>query len=169
MRYVKTANVLMFPMSLIGFLSIYSSQTFACSCLSNPSGKEALKASRVAFRGTVTNIDYLDIDTPLSEPRIVVTISVSRVWKGFVRKTVVLHTVYNKTTCEGYYFKTGEDYLVFAYPNEEFLAPKFLPAKKTLGTNYCNGTTELDLASGGRRAQFLKAYLREIGKGRQPK
>lgn len=160
MRYAKTAPVLMIALSLFGFLSFGSSQALACSCLSNPRAKEALKASQVAFRGTVINVDYLDEDTPVSEPRIVVTFSVSRVWKGPVRRSIVLHTVYNKTTCQGYYFKKGEEYLVFAYPNEEFMANKFLPAKNTLGTNYCNGTTGIDVADD---------YLREMGKGRKPK
>ena len=169
MRYAKIAKLPIIALSLLGFLAIVSSQALACSCLSDPRAREAIKASHLAFRGTVTNVDYLDTDTPQSEPRIIVTFSVSRVWKGPARREIVLHTVYNKFTCQGYYFKKGEEYLVFAYPNEEFLANKFLPEKKTLGTNYCNGTTVIDEASGGRRAQFLRDYLREMGRGRRPK
>ena len=159
MSYVKTRKVLMFGLSFVGFLSIFTSQAIACSCY-RPRAHDAVKGARVAFRGTVTKVDYLDEDTPQSEPRIVVTFSVSRVWKGTVGREFILHTLYNKYTCKGYYFKKDKEYLVFAYPNEEFMANRFLPTKNTWGTNYCNGTSDIESA---------KDYLSEIGKGRKPR
>ena len=159
MRYVRTAKVLTIALSLTGLMFIFSSKAIACDC-TGPRGKAAVKASFVAFRGIVTKVEYLDPDTAQSEPRIIVTFSVSRVWKGLVRSEVVLHTIYNKYSCAGFYFQKGKEYLVFAYPNEEDMAKKFPLAKKSLGTNICNGTNLIELA---------KDDLREIGKGRKPR
>lgn len=160
MRYIKTVKSLTFVLSLAGLFFVLTSQeAMACSCV-GPRGRAAVKASTVAFRGTVTKIDYLDPDTARSEPRIIVMFSVSRVWKGLVRREIVLHTIYNKYSCAGFYFQKGKEYLVFAYTNEEQMAEKFSPLKNTLGTNICNGTNLIESAQDD---------LREIGKGRKPR
>jgi len=150
---------LIIALSLAGLIFSSSQQTVACSC-DGARGKAAVKASHLAFRGTVTNVDYLDTDTAQSEPRIIVTFSVSRVWKGSVGREIVLHTIYNKYSCTGFYFQKGKEYLVFAYRNEERMAKNFPLAKNTLGTNICNGTNLIESA---------KDDLRQIGKGREPK
>jgi hypothetical protein len=159
MRYVRTNKVLTIVLSLTGLMFIFSSQAIACDC-TGPRGKAAVKASVAAFRGIVSKVVYLDPDTAQSEPRIIVTFSVSRVWKGSVRNEVVLHTIYNKYSCAGFYFQKGKEYLVFAYSNGEDMAKKFPLAKKSLGTNICNGTNLIELAQDD---------LRDIGKGRNPK
>ncbi|MGH9970194.1 MAG: hypothetical protein ACREBG_20695 [Pyrinomonadaceae bacterium] len=153
---LKSVTILL---SLATLILILSSPAAACSCLGR-SGKAALKESQVAFRGTVAKVDYLDPDTDQSEPRIVVTFLVSRVWKGPVRKKIVLHTIYNKYSCEGFYFQKGREYLVFAYANTESMAKRFLHVKNSLGTDICYGTKLIDAAGD---------YLREIGKGRKPR
>jgi hypothetical protein len=158
MCYVKTAKALMIVLSLASLMFVFPLQAMACSCV-GPRGKAAVKASLVAFRGTVTKIDYLDPDTAQSEPRIIVTFLVSRVWKGLVRREIVLHTIYNKYSCAGFYFQKGKEYLVFAYPTEDHMAKRFSPAKNTLGTNICTGTNLIESAQDD---------LREIGKGRKP-
>ena len=42
------------------------------------------------------------------------TFEVYQAWKGPVRRTAVLRTIYNKWSCNGYYFKEGREYLVAA-------------------------------------------------------
>ena len=118
MRCLKTAKPLAYALSLFVILFAWPARAIACSC-DRPSAKDAVEASLLAFRGTVAKVEYLDPDTPQTEPRIIVTFSVSRVWKGPARREVVLHTIYNKYLCEGYYFKKGNEYLVFAYRNHE--------------------------------------------------
>ena len=63
------------------------------------------------------------------------TFEVYRWWKGPPKKSVVLHTIYNKWSCEGYFFKEGEEYLVFAYRNREQMAERFPFAKDTLAVS----------------------------------
>lgn len=138
---------------------IISSTVFACDCI-GPSGKNAIRKDSAAFRGTVTNIEYLDVKTGLNEPRIVVTFSVSRVWNGNVKKTFLLHTTENSFSCAGYHFLKDKEYLVVAYPNDESTAKRFNGAKNTFGTNPCGATLPIDLA---------KNALTELGKGKKSK
>ena len=137
----------------------FSSTALACDCV-GPRGKMALAASHAAFRGTVTNIEYLDSKTGQSEPRILVTFLVSRVWRGTVKTNFVLHTVENSFSCAGFYFQKDKEYLVFAYSNDEATAKRFNDAKNTFGTWTCSGTTVIETA---------KNDLQEIGKGKKPK
>ncbi|HEX8500199.1 MAG TPA: hypothetical protein VF659_06360 [Pyrinomonadaceae bacterium] len=129
----------------------------ACSCLA-PRAKKRVEGAAAAFSGKVSKVEYLDPDEERVEPRIVVTFEVYRSWKGPRDRSVVLHTVYNKWTCEGYFFKEGEEYLVFAGENRGHTAERFAPAKDTLGTSPC-ATKELARA---------EEELRELGPGRKP-
>ena len=139
-------------------LAFFYPQAAACDC-TGPRGKAALEASHIAFRGTVTKVQYLDPDTAQKEPRIVVTFAVARVWKGPVKQKIVLHTFYNKYSCGGFYFKEGKEYLVFAYRNDENTAKRFPGIRNTLGTGICTGTNLIESAQDD---------LREMGKGRRP-
>ena len=141
--------------SLVLFLHQDSS---ACSCIA-PRGKKALERAAAAFSGKVTKVEYLDADEARVEPRIIVTFKVYRSWKGRLKKSAVLHTIYNKWTCEGYFFKEGKEYLVFAGKNRGHAAERFAPAKDTLGVNPCGATGRLAHA---------EEDLRELGPGRVP-
>ena len=157
MRVKRAATIL--PVMMVVYSVMFLPQDgLACSC-SGPRGKKALKGAATAFSGKATKVEYLDADEPQVEPRIIVTFEVYRWWKGSPKKSVVIHTVYNKWTCEGYYFKEGEEYLVFAYKNRGHMAEKFAPAKDTLGVNYCGATGPL---------AYAKEELRELGQGRRP-
>ena len=142
--------------SLVLFLS---HDGLACSCRA-PRASKALEGAAAAFSGKVTKVEYLDADEEFVEPRIVVTFEIYRSWKGPLNKSAILHTVYNKWTCNGYYFKEGGAYLVFAYKNSEHMAEKFAPANHTLGANPCGATRPLARA---------EEELRELGPGRRPK
>ena len=138
---------------------ITSTSGFACDCFGSR-GKEALGTADAAFRGTVTNIEFLEAKTAQNEPRIKVTFSVSRVWKGNVKKTFILHTTQNSWSCAGYYFFKDKEYLVMAYRNDEETAKRFNGEKNTFGTNPCGATIPIEIA---------KEDLIGIGKGKKPK
>jgi hypothetical protein len=107
-----------FPALLFMACLLLSARTAAaCDCV-GPRGKAALVNANVAFSGKVIRIKYLDNSEQANpEPRIIVTFRVYRVWKGKPKRKIVLHTVFNKWTCNGYWFKEGEEYLVFAHAN----------------------------------------------------
>ncbi len=131
----------------------------ACDCV-GPRGKAALLNAKVAFSGKVIKIKYLDDPEQANpEPRIIVTFRVYRVWKGEPKRTIVLHTVFNKWTCNGYWFKEGEEYLVFARANGSEAAKMFPEAKNTLGVGTCGGTFPLADAQGD---------VKELGAGKAP-
>lgn len=159
MNFLKSTKFLTIALSIGFTLLIFSSNSFACDCI-GPSGKEAITGDSVAFRGKVTNIEYLDAKDGTKEPRIAVTFSVSRVWHGSVNKEFVLHTTENSWSCAGYYFVKDKEYLVVAYPNDKETAKRFDGVKNTFGTNPCGATLPVDLA---------KKQLAELGKGKKPK
>jgi hypothetical protein len=159
MKFLNLTKILNMALSLSLAALIFSSTVFACDC-AGPSGKSAIRKDSAAFRGTVTKIEYLDARTGSTEPRIIVTFSVSRVWHGKVKKTFLLHTTENSVSCAGYYFLKDKEYLVVAYPNDEETGKRFDGAKNTFGTNPCGATLPIDLA---------KNALAELGKGRKPK
>lgn len=155
---VKRAGTVWHFIAAVAFVLSLSQDGLACSCL-GPRGKKALEGAAAAFSGKVTKVEYLDADEPGVEPRIAVTFEVYRSWKGPLKKSAVLHTIYNKWTCEGYFFKEGREYLVFAYQNRGHAAERFPSAKDTLGVNICGATGPL--ADAGKE-------LRELGPGRRP-
>lgn len=111
---------------------------------------EAFNAADVIFRGNVENLQYLDDPkTTIIEPRIIVTFKISRVWKGPPEKSLTIHTTYNKSTCNGYAFISGREYLVYASFNrraDNFLARLFAPGKSTLGVKVYGGTKPISQA-----------------------
>lgn len=152
-------KLLVIAMSFSFTAPLFSSTVFACDC-AGPSGKKAIRKDSVAFRGTVTNIEYLEVKTGSIEPRIAVTFSVSRFWSGDVKKTFVLYTTENSWSCAGYYFLKDKEYLVVAYPNDKETVNKFGGVQNTFGTNPCGATLPIDLA---------KEALAELGDGKKPK
>lgn len=131
----------------------------ACDCV-GPRGKAALVNANLAFSGKVIKIKYLDNREQANpEPRIIVTFRVYRVWKGEPKRKIVLHTVFNKWTCNGYWFKEGEEYLVFAYASDADAAKMFPKARNTFGVRTCGGTFPLADAQGD---------VKELGAGKVP-
>ena len=154
----KRSRTVWAAVGAVCFLLSLPQDGLACSC-AGPGGRKALEGAAAAFSGKVTRVEYLDADRRGVEPRIKVTFKVYRSWKGPLKKSVVLHTVYNKWTCEGYHFEEGREYLVFAYRNRGRMAEKFPSAKGTLGVNVCGATGPLADA---------EEELRELGPGRRP-
>lgn len=152
-------NLLSIAVGCAFTLLTFFSTSFACDCI-GPSGKKAIRKDSVAFLGTVQSIRYVDTKPNRSEPRIIVTFSVSRVWSGDVTETFVLHTTENHWSCAGYYFVKDKEYLVVAYPNDKETEIRFGGVKNTFGTNPCGATLPSDLA---------KEHLAELGDGKKPK
>ena len=131
----------------------------ACDCV-GPRGRAALANANVAFSGKVIKIIYVDNREQTNpEPRVIVTFRVYRVWKGQAKRKITLHTVLNKVTCNGYSFKEGKEYLVFAHANDSEAAKMFPKAKNTLGVNTCGGTFPLADA---------QRDVKELGSGKIP-
>ncbi|MFA6106919.1 MAG: hypothetical protein WC745_04600 [Patescibacteria group bacterium] len=125
------------------------SSVFACEC-APASIDSALSNSDAVFAGKVSKIEYLDNPEQISpEPRTVVTFDVSQWWKGSDEKQAVLHTVHNTFTCNGYWFKDNEEYLVYASRQSD----------GTFGTSFCQRTNTLSQAA---------EDLAKLGKGAPP-
>ena len=87
------------------------------------SGKNALDAASMVFQGKVENLQYLDPPEQTDlEPRIIVTFSVNKLYKGEADKQVIIHTTHNKWSCNGYVFEAGKEYLVYTKENKKNLA-----------------------------------------------
>ena len=133
-----------------GFIHLTANPALACSCTSPPTDA-ALKNSDVVFSGRVVGIKYLDDPQQRNpEPRTVVTFKVFRSWKGVSTQEFVLHTVDNHWTCQGYYFREGKDYLVFAFRHNAESAKRLQPYKlpeKSWGVSLCGRTKLLSEAA----------------------
>jgi len=102
-------------------------------------------------------IEYLEPDTESSEPPIRVMFEVNEVWKGPIRTTVTLTTIYNKFSCDGYFFKDGQLYLVAAQTVTR--DDKESDTAELEGLSLCGGTSLLSDAG---------ENLEEFGKGQRP-
>jgi hypothetical protein len=147
-RQVTTRSII----TLLTLLMLISRSALPCDCIYKV-GKIGLLEKAAVFSGRAMTVQYLDPDGPSVEPRIRVTFSVHRTWKGPRSSSVIVNTTYNKWTCEGYYFKKGEDYLVAAstvFPAKRGAVPE------VAGVSICNGT---------QRIRDAEKSLRELGPG----
>lgn len=128
--------------SLLGllFLVIFAMHTAivaACSCIMPAPPMESMEASAAVFSGTAISVEGMGdgIMTSGADP-IEVTFAVSKVWKGPQTETITLTTPRDSAAC-GYPFEEGEEYLVYAYEEEN----------GALTTGLCTRTTTLATAS----------------------
>ena len=129
---------------------------WACSCI-GPSGLDILSNNAAVFSGRATTVDYFEPNREGAEPPIRVWFEVQQVWKGPVRKTAVVDTVYNGFTCRGYQFKEGQSYLVAA--TKVTRDAEESDTVELTGIGLCGGTSLLSEASHN---------LTEFGHGQQP-
>ena len=123
--------------------------------------EQAFQQADEIFSGKVENIQYLDSpEQEYPDPRIIVTLSVTRTWKGTAQVKLQLHTTHNKHTCNGYAFTAGEHYLVFARYNsrKNFLGRLSGSDKQTLGVKKMEGTRLLKDAE--QDIQWLEKQVR---------
>jgi hypothetical protein len=112
---------------VIGLLSIlFSTPIFACSC-SMGSTKDAFNTSDSVFTGRVKSVEYLNSANVFGDRNIIVHFENPTIFKGDDQP--VLHTAHNGSGCTGYWFKEGEEYLVYAFDRGDGL----------LDTMWCGG------------------------------
>src|SRR5215204_1390288 len=132
-------------------LSVDVPPALACTCASFGT-ETALGRADAVFSGKVIKVRYLDGPGQESrdvESRFVVTFEVGRTWKGVKGREFILHTFDNSVTCHGYYFREGEEYIVFAYKNRAKEVRMFEPHKlpeESFGVSLCGGTKPLSEA-----------------------
>lgn len=107
---------------------------------------QAVRDGHPVFLGTATRVEFLDaLEDDQAEPRIIVDFAVHRSWGDEIPSRITLHTYYNRIECEGYWFREGVAYLLFAYEYGEaetrWRDPEW-PQAGTFGTLYC-GVYEL--------------------------
>ncbi|MDZ7611875.1 MAG: hypothetical protein U5L10_03870 [Candidatus Moranbacteria bacterium] len=119
----------------------------ACSCVQPASPQESLEQSTAVFAGKVIDVDVPSGLVVSSADPVKVTFEVSKIWKGPDYKTLVLTTARDEASC-GYSFKENEEYIVYAYGEED-----------TLSTDICSRTKPLANA---------EEDLQDLGTGNSP-
>ncbi|MBI4341594.1 MAG: hypothetical protein HY598_04870 [Candidatus Omnitrophica bacterium] len=109
----------------------------ACSC-EKPSMVVELKRASMVFIGQVMRIKQTGEQNSFHESKVIVTLNPTRFWKGPQdTRRVVLHTVRNQVSCDGFWFEDGKTYLVVAHQQPD----------GTVGTSFCSGTEVIDKAT----------------------
>ena len=103
----------------------------ACSCILPAPPKESLEQSTAVFAGKVVDIDVPSGIVLSTADPVKVTFGVSKIWKGPDYKTLVLTTARSGGSC-GYSFKENEDYIVYAYGEEDKLTTGICSRTKLL-------------------------------------
>ena len=124
-----------------------------------PSGQKALERSDVVFRGVVRDVDHIAVRQRATGPGwgSVVRFAVSRVWKGDLGTTFVLHN--RAESAEDIPFEAGREYLVFAVLNEPSTSALFGLKLPSFAARGCGGTQDILWAS---------PSLIDLGAGRPP-
>lgn len=115
-------------------LGIFSAaEALACSCMPPGPPKEELKEADAVFVGKVVR---LETEGDEFTGQLKATIRASKVWKGPVRRYVVVRTARQGSMC-GYGFQTSQKYVVYTYKSED----------GRLTTNICSRTKPLAQAA----------------------
>lgn len=105
----------------------------ACSCIQPAPPQESLGQSTAVFAGKVVDINVpIGIVVSSADP-VKVTFEVSKIWKGHDYRTLVLTTAKNEASC-GYSFKENEEYIVYAYGEENKLSTGICSRTKLLAS-----------------------------------
>src|SRR5215471_4839831 len=128
-------------------------ETLACTCAlphgTVPSQVARAKTSAVAvFSGKVTKTIWADCGR-----RLIVSITVDKIWKGEVNREITIYTAGSGASC-GFAFRRGTSYLVYCYRGDD----------GELWTNLCTRTASLAAAAPDRRylGRFTKPLSASI-------
>lgn len=133
---------------IVGSLLVVSTAIVnACSCIQPAPPQESLEQSTAVFAGRVIDIDATTGIVVSSADPVKVIFEVSKIWKGPDYKTLILTTARDGASC-GYSFKENEEYIVYAYGEED-----------KLSTGICSRTNLLTSA---------QEDLQELGAGNLP-
>ena len=137
---------------------------FACSCIPVTSAASARDRADAVFLGKVKDVEKQGGETnSWNEQRVIVTLTVERVWKGPVTREFVLPSVMNGASCDGYSWKEGERLLVFAtkeQPEANALLDQTKMQRSVYRVSLCGGTTRID--------SDHHPFLLELGPGKSP-
>jgi len=107
---------------IVGSLLVVNTTTVnACSCVQPAPSKESLEQSTAVFAGKVIDIDAPSGIIVDSADPVRVTFEISKIWKGPDYETLVLTTARDGASC-GYGFEENEEYIVYAYGEENKLS-----------------------------------------------
>lgn len=124
MNPINIAKLLsIFTITLLVFSLPFVLQTpvvFACSCVQPDSPLTSLSEAEAVFAGQVTDIDVPAGITFSSLDPVKATFSVSQSWKGSIEKIITVSTPRGSASC-GFGFEMGQEYLVYAYGNDNDL------------------------------------------------
>jgi hypothetical protein len=151
-----------FALSVSFLVACWVRPAFACDCNVKRVG-DALDVADVVVSGIVTSIRLARVDQFGREAPTVVDIAIQRSWKGKAVQTVTLHTQRNSSSCDGFEFAVGDQYLVFAARNSEALTRRYgLPATSlSYGVTSCGGTTNSrDPVTRKREQELARLLLR---------
>src|SRR6185436_12272063 len=113
--------------------------TAASADCSNPSPRVAVLRADVAFRGTARDVRPVGGRSGTRGPwqGSIVTFDVSRVWKGDVGSTIVLHQTRDGE--DDVTFESGREYVVFARRNPAITSTLFGSAGPSFAARPCSG------------------------------
>jgi hypothetical protein len=120
---------------MISFIFLmFPNKGYACSC-ANTSVEDAFDNVDAVFTGKVTAIKKNEKETIENNTSIVnvVTIEVTKSWKGVTEKEVTVKTSYSTASC-GVHFEMDKEYLIYAYGDNKW------------STNICTKTRLLSQA-----------------------
>lgn len=122
----------------------------------------AMKQADVVFRGIVRRVETDMRPSTVSGtlvvwPKWVVSLDVSRVWKGQVGKQFVLRIVQTHEDDAFEWFERGSEYLVFAVRNSPQKSAVLPVQEPTYGATACGGTASM---------LWAIPYLVTLGPGR---
>ena len=143
----KLIIALAFMILFNGSLLYKPSTTFACSCLQPPPVEVELERKTAVFSGKVIKIEDTTRINQSSGDLLKIIFEVRSSWKGMNQPQAIVYTTRDSASC-GFNFKLNEDYVVYAYGEEEKLM-----------TGLCERTKSLDIAH-----EDLKA----LGEGKEP-
>lgn len=103
----------------------------ACTCELG-TVEDKFNSAESVFLGKVKSVEKKGKKNIFGEDEILVTLHVTKSFKS-LENTVVLDTSDNRSSCEGYWFKKDQSYLVYAYN-----------IKNKLSTYYCGGVVPFD-------------------------
>ncbi|NDK10306.1 hypothetical protein GW846_06045 [Candidatus Gracilibacteria bacterium] len=114
-------------LGLFLFAALFASlgNTYACSCMMPADALSSLETSDSVFVGTVSRISE-------GSSKNKVLFDVQKTWKGVDTQTIQIETNNNSAAC-GYNFVEDQEYVVYAYENQD----------DVLGVSLCSRTAEL--------------------------
>lgn len=142
-------SILIFSFISILFISSFSSEVSACSCVQLPNVEEELERSNAVFSGKV--IDVREKRSLTGNVSKLVLFEVTSTWKGVQQSQIMITTGLDSGDC-GIDFKGGKEYLVYASESTMYGA-------KSLVSIICDRTNQLS---------SLQSDLAILGEGKPP-